>query len=271
MATINRKDEVDMFCRRLNEQTYRNFELIIVDQNLDGRLDEIISQNSYLFKIKHIKSSEKGLSRNRNIGLEYTEGNVTAFPDDDCEYQKDTLQKIAESFLESEKDFVACNSIDKKCNVNHFIPSVHDITFKNIYRSAISYTVFIQSSCIEDFRFDEQLGVGAAFGAGEETDLIAWLLSRNRTGRFFGNIYIEHPYKGNDYNLIRCSSYALGFGALYKKLITYYKAPYAKKQFFIAVVKNIIALIISRHKKYYFTGLKYKLKGLVSYKYVIEE
>ena len=265
MATFNRKNEIERFCEALSKQTYKNFELIIVDQNLDKKLNEIILKYSIFFKIKHLRSAVTGLSYNRNIGLKYAEGNVIAFPDDDCEYQQDTLQKIVETFVASNKDFIACNSMDYNCGISHFVSSIHDITFRNIYQSGISFTIFIKSSCLKDFKFDEQLGVGALFGAGEETDLIAYLLSRNKNGKFYGDIYIHHPYKKNNYDLDRCKTYALGFGALYKKLIKYYKMPTCKTQFLVAILKNVIALIFCRHKKYYFISLKYKLQGFKLY------
>jgi len=42
MATVDRVNEINSFLESLKEQTYRNFELIIADQNDDDRLDSII-------------------------------------------------------------------------------------------------------------------------------------------------------------------------------------------------------------------------------------
>ena len=42
LSTINRTDEVRRFLTTLDSQTYRQFELIVVDQNKDGRLLPIL-------------------------------------------------------------------------------------------------------------------------------------------------------------------------------------------------------------------------------------
>jgi len=44
LATVGRNEELARFLQHLDQQTYRNFELIIVDQNQDGILDPLIRQ-----------------------------------------------------------------------------------------------------------------------------------------------------------------------------------------------------------------------------------
>jgi len=44
LATVGRSEELTRFLRHLDQQTYRNFELIIVDQNSNGILDSLIRQ-----------------------------------------------------------------------------------------------------------------------------------------------------------------------------------------------------------------------------------
>lgn len=44
-------------------------------------------------------------------------------------------------------------------------------------------------------RFDEKLGVGGEFGAGEEIDYVLNLLSLGFKGKYFGNDIIYHPAK----------------------------------------------------------------------------
>jgi len=80
-------------------QTYANFELIVVDQNDDDRLVPILKDYKEKFSILHLRS-KKGLSRARNVGLRYVSGDIVAFPDDDCWYPPDLLERVANFFEE---------------------------------------------------------------------------------------------------------------------------------------------------------------------------
>ena len=85
LATLNRTGEVDYLLKTLDRQTYRNFELIVVDQNADDRLVPLLAPYQANFPILHLQSA-KGLSRARNVALEHVSGDIVAFPDDDCAY-----------------------------------------------------------------------------------------------------------------------------------------------------------------------------------------
>ena len=71
MATYGREKEVESFLNSLKKSNYdlSLVEVIIVDQNDKIDLNHIIERHNDL-NIKHIKSTVKGLAKNRNIGLE---------------------------------------------------------------------------------------------------------------------------------------------------------------------------------------------------------
>ena len=66
MPTINVTKELDLFLQSLVQQTYQDFELIVVDQNPDRRVLDIVMKYEDKIEIKYIRSSQKGLSLNRN-------------------------------------------------------------------------------------------------------------------------------------------------------------------------------------------------------------
>ena len=79
-------------------------------------MEEIISEYTHL-NIIHVKSNTKGLSYNRNIGLEYAEGEYIAYPDDDCEYYPNTLKEVEEAFQKNpESNLILGRIIDKSGN-----------------------------------------------------------------------------------------------------------------------------------------------------------
>src|SRR5690349_10889036 len=100
LATVGRTAELENFLLHLDAQTYRCFELIVIDQNPDDRLVAILSEYGQRFPIRHCRSG-RGLSRARNVGLPAATGDVIAFPDDDCWYPPDLLQQVAAIFSEN--------------------------------------------------------------------------------------------------------------------------------------------------------------------------
>src|SRR5215212_9261375 len=94
LATVGRTEEVRRLLESLREQTYRNFEVIVVDQNPGDGLTYLLELYRDTLNIRHIRSA-KGISKARNVGLRYTTGDVVAFPDDDCWYAPDLLERVA--------------------------------------------------------------------------------------------------------------------------------------------------------------------------------
>lgn len=52
------------------------------------------SQLNSEIKFTYLLTNPCSLSKARNIGLDYVEGEYIAFPDDDCWYEPDTLSKV---------------------------------------------------------------------------------------------------------------------------------------------------------------------------------
>ena len=71
----------------------------MVDQNKDGRLSPILEQYEKKFSIVRC-TSKPGLSHARNVGLKCIAGDVVAFPDDECWYPPELLERVA-AFLDA--------------------------------------------------------------------------------------------------------------------------------------------------------------------------
>jgi glycosyltransferase involved in cell wall biosynthesis len=259
--------EVESFLESLKNQTFRIFELIIIDQNKDNRLLKYIDTYGNFFPIIYIKNDSPGLSKNRNIGLKYAHGDVIAFPDDDCEYRTDTLQIVNNFFSKyDDYDFYTLKQEEKISGKSDYNRKQCGINFSNIFNiCAISYTIFVRRTSLTGFQFDEQLGVGARYGSGEETDMVAYLLKNKEKGFYDGDQIVYHLVHNRSYNTDRAYNYGTGFGALHKKLFIYYKQNYYLFRFIWMVTRNIGAIIITKHKNYYISGLKGKLKGFLAY------
>ena len=91
-STLGRREILGRLLTSLEQQSYRDFQIIIVDQNPDGYLDAVLAGHRQTLNLHHIRSP-KGVSRGRNAGLQASTGEILAFPDDDCWYPPELLSQ----------------------------------------------------------------------------------------------------------------------------------------------------------------------------------
>ena len=270
MPTINVTDELELFLKSLKEQTYKEFELIAVDQNSDDRAYKILEKYEDDFEIKYMKSDRKGLSLNRNRGLLVMDGEITGFPDDDCEYQPDTLEKVVKFFKENEdKRIYSCRTLERGKDYGTGIMSEQNLklTKGNIEKTVKSITFFVNYAFEDIILFDENLGVGSAFGSGEETDYVLTLLHKGYKGEYFADDIIFHPAKKGNYDdLDKAYKYALGYGALVKKEVMGRKNFFYYFKYLKRIFRSMAGILLTKNRKYHKTVLKGRIEGFNKYK-----
>ncbi len=272
MPTLNRFNEIDLLMKSLENQTYKNFELIVVDQNECDKVKSIVENYTEKIDIKYIKSYKKGLSHNRNIGIENAKGQIIAFPDDDCEYESYILQTVVDFFKNNrEYKIFSCKTMDKN-KVDSFkkmADGVCDITSTNVLDTITSITFFVSFEDKNYTLFDEKLGVGGEFGSGEEIDYILDLINRGFRGKYFGDNIVYHPAKKHSKSkekFKRDYNYGRGFGALCKKEIVYRKNRKFIKVMLTKLTRNIGGLILSSNRDYHSATIKGRISGFRQYK-----
>lgn len=142
------------------------------------------------------------LSKARNRGIEYANANnITSdyvmFPDDDSSFSVE--------FFENFEALVSCNTlIDVYCRGSKelFKPTTYksgDILGRRQYQSSMSVNMIIDWTTFGSVGyFDENMGVGATYGAGEDSDY--FIRCCNASGRGFKyekGLWNFHP-KGTD-------------------------------------------------------------------------
>ena len=145
VATLNRVNELDQLLASLERQTCRDFDVIVIDQNADNRLQPVLQRHSRL-SIEHLRS-EKGLSRARNVGLNVAKGDIISFPDDDCWYPDDLLATVA-GWFDGNPDFdvlfTATRTGNGKLMVPKWAPGPGPCTKKSALYSVVSVTGFLR-------------------------------------------------------------------------------------------------------------------------------
>lgn len=217
VATRNRVAEVDRLLTSLDAQTYKCFEVLVVDQNPDERLTSILRQHEGL-RVRHLRC-EPGLSRARNVGLRAAQGSIIAIPDDDCWYPEHLLASVVEWF-ESHPEFGALfatmRSADGEPIGTKRPPEPCLCTKKNALVCVTSINGFLRRTVTEAIGFfDENLGLGAAskYTSGEDTDYFLRPFGLGVRMWYEPSIWVGHPNLHSLERLKRTSySYALGSG-----------------------------------------------------------
>lgn len=103
----------------LSKQTYRNFNVIIIDDcSTDCTFSKLISlENNFYYNIQIIKNEiNLGPAKARNKAIERAIGEYIAFCDSDDWYEDNFLEKMVDSILDNDSDMVFCgyNVVDEK-------------------------------------------------------------------------------------------------------------------------------------------------------------
>jgi len=226
MATVDRSDEPARFLQHLNEQTYHDFELIVVDQNQDDRLVSILAPYEGLFPIIHVRTGQRGAARARNLGLLHISGQIVGFPDDDCWYDPEVLQKVSQFFARyTEWAGLSGRAVDiqGKSVAMRFDRQAGMINRYNAWHRGTTFTMFFRYSTIAVYGgFDEELGVGSGtpWGSGEETDYLIKLADQEVRVYYDPGFHVFHPdpLQSSPAKLLqRAGSYGQGLGKVIRK------------------------------------------------------
>lgn len=95
----NEEDYIRKTLHNIKEQTYQNFEIVIVPNGCTDKTEEIISKRANE-KLRTFPMSTANVSRARNYGAGKASGKMLIFLDADTLLAQDSLQKINKQFLE---------------------------------------------------------------------------------------------------------------------------------------------------------------------------
>jgi glycosyltransferase involved in cell wall biosynthesis len=178
MATVGRTEEVLHMIRSLANQNDHNFELIIVDQNSDDRLALHVQTGlTQGLDIRHVRLEPPGLSAARNLGISLARYEILAFPDDDCWYESTVIGHVRNRFIsEPELGGVVARWEEQAKGLGR-PPFTGQLSLHEWRRfrggEASSIALFFRRELFNELGgFDERLGVGRWYGAGEETDFL---------------------------------------------------------------------------------------------------
>lgn len=194
MATLGRTDEIDRCVDSLTRQTSRDFELIVVDQNPDDRLVPVVMRARELgLECRHFRQSEPNLCKARNAGIAEAKGEIIAFPDDDCWYEPEVVERVLARFSQQDSlDGLVIRWYETgDAQPEQRLRFEQFAQFRGAYASSI--TLFFRRGCLTRAGgFDAALGLHSWYGAGEETDLMLRMLKAGDVIEHAPDIVVHH-------------------------------------------------------------------------------
>jgi len=225
ISTLERRAQLERALSSFMSQTMADFEVIIVDQNSEGYLDDIINRFAGGLQIHWIRT-ERGVSRGRNTGLRHARGEIVGFPDDDCWYDQEVCQRVLGYFMCMPRlQFLTGRTVDRDGNqsVSEFRARAGGIARRDVFRTGNTNAFFLKrEAALSVGGFDEGIGPGVPNGpqSGEETDFMLRCIDRGFEMHYDPAFTVFHDQVATDRTektLRRTKDYSFGFGHLIRK------------------------------------------------------
>ncbi|MFH1497155.1 MAG: glycosyltransferase family A protein [Verrucomicrobiota bacterium] len=201
----------------IGRQTLAPREVIVVDQNPAGWLEDILNPHRANLPLKVVNIPAKGASHARNAGLVLATGPLVGFPDDDCWLDRETLGSVETLFENDPTLAAACLPLHDAGGRPIMLrwPSRRaPVTRTSVWQNCLMAGFYARKPVLDAIGgFDERLGVGTELGSGEETDLALRLLAAGHRLDFIPLDGLRHPQRPPVGRLAeRAESYGRGFG-----------------------------------------------------------
>jgi len=101
IPTYNRADLITRAISSVLNQTYKSFEIIVIDDGSTDNTKEVLKSYIEKKQIKYLYQQNHGPAAARNLGIKYSKGELIAFLDSDDEWLPEKLEKQIKIFNES--------------------------------------------------------------------------------------------------------------------------------------------------------------------------
>lgn len=164
IPTYNRGYIIKKSIKSILNQSYQDFELIIVDDCSNDDTQEIVEKIQDK-RIKYIKlENNSGANKARNIGIQNARYDLIAFHDSDDEWHRDKLEKQLKYLEDGKFDIVSCKYnqyINEKFNSVVPLDNIdlsEDLLNKVLYGNFMStQTILGKKICFQVEKFDNDL------------------------------------------------------------------------------------------------------------------
>ncbi len=168
IPTYNRANMIMRAIESILQQSYSNFEIIVVDDGSTDNTREIIEelkQNTSGLNLRYFKKKNGGCASARNKGIDMATGDLIAFLDSDDVWMPQALESLVSALINTGADFVYSPAIeadpDGRESINYPVARGHPEIFAvehfkntNVRNGAL---LFRRSVFSKSGKFDEDL------------------------------------------------------------------------------------------------------------------
>lgn len=94
IPVYNRPDEVDELLKSLTEQSYKDFEVVVVEDGSSVSCEKVISAYTTHLEVKYYRKPNSGPGQTRNYGVKHCSGEYVIVLDSDCILPPDYLLTV---------------------------------------------------------------------------------------------------------------------------------------------------------------------------------
>lgn len=191
--------------------------------------------------VKFISTTQRGLSKSRNMAIDNAEGDICLICDDDEELCNDYEQTILSGYDLYRAADLLMFDIDRKDRTAHIATSGEgEVTFRGILRTSSLQISFKKKSIVQKgVRFDEMMGSGTGNGAGEENKFLLdcrraglklfshshliGTVSNDGKSQWFGG-FNEKYFRNRGWEYRRWGGFVVGYLYLWYNTLTHFRA-----------------------------------------------
>jgi len=237
ICTRNRAEQLSKSLKSLERLIFDGpWQLVIVNNGSTDQTELVISdfEKRSTLNITNVYEPAPGLSRARNAGVSKAEAPVIAFTDDDCYPAEDFLTSVLNCMSERNVDFCGGRVLlyddnDAKITVQEANESF--VVEPNSFLASgllIGANIALRKTAILSIDgFDERIGAGTRYLAGEETDVMRRLLNNGMRGFSDPLIVVYHHHGRQSKNEVKSilKNYSKGRGVSMIKLLCFSNMP----------------------------------------------
>jgi glycosyltransferase involved in cell wall biosynthesis len=198
VTTRGRTFELEQLFESLSKQEFMDFEVILVDQNDDDRLEAISERWRSTLRLRRIWTpTERGSSRGRNVGWVQARGSFVLFPDDDCWYPPWFLTHALKQLRLTGADIITGRAADESGrDINGRFENLPQWVNPNtVWTTQIEWVIFFKRSALEAVGgFDVDIGIGAAtpWQSCEGQDIVLRAFAQGLSCYYDPSLYGHH-------------------------------------------------------------------------------
>jgi glycosyltransferase involved in cell wall biosynthesis len=203
IPVYNGEKTINQCLNSVLNQTYDNYEVIVIDNNstdnIKGIINEFQKKNS---KIKYFLEIKRGRGAARNAGIKKSEGEIILMTDSDCIVPKNWISELIRPIINDKETVVMGSEEDKIKNywTRNIQRANQKFIKKNLQNNHVSHldtkNFAIKASIIKKLMFDSNLL------ALEDFDFYLRLKKDSRI-KFIPKIKVRHNHKSSFISVIK--------------------------------------------------------------------